>query len=86
MGASIAQQLALANASGEQSPLDKLTAREFEVTLLFGRGERASKIAERLHLSEKTVHTYKMRIFDKLGVRSEAEIALLLVRYGLLAG
>lgn len=86
LGAAIAQQLALANASGDLSPLDKLTARELEVAMMFGRGERASKIAERLHLSEKTVHTYKMRIFDKLELRSEAEIALLLVRYGLLSG
>ncbi len=83
---SIAQPLALANATGEVSPLDKLTARELEVALMFGRGERAFQIAERLHLSEKTISTYKTRIYEKLGVHSEAELALLLVRYGLLAG
>jgi len=86
VGAAVAQQLALANATGDRSPLDRLTARELEVAMMFGRGERANKIAERLHLSEKTVHTYKMRIFDKLEVRSEAEVALMLVRYGLLPG
>lgn len=84
IAASIAQQLALANASGRPCPLDALTARELEVALMFGRGERAMEIAARLHISEKTVHTYKSRIYAKLDIHSAAELTLLLVRQGLL--
>lgn len=85
LAASIAQQMALANASGRASPLDDLTARELEVALMFGRGERAMEIAARLHISEKTVHTYKSRIYAKLDIHSAAELTLLLVRQGLLS-
>ncbi len=81
----IAQRLALANATGTALPIDTLTARELEVALLFGRGARAIEIAARLHISEKTVHTYKTRIYAKLGVHSEAELTLLLVRHGLIS-
>lgn len=85
LAAAIAQQLALAKASGSASPLDQLTARELEVALLFGRGARATEIASRLHISEKTVHTYKSRIYAKLDIHSEAELTLALVRHGLLS-
>lgn len=85
LAAAIAQQLALANASGSPSALDRLTARELEVALMFGRGVRANEIAQRLHISEKTVHTYKTRIYAKLEIHSEAELTLALVRHGLLS-
>jgi DNA-binding NarL/FixJ family response regulator len=85
LAAAIAQQLVLAKATGKGSPLDLLTARELEVTLLFGRGARATEIATRLHISEKTVHTYKSRIYAKLDIKSEAELTLMLVRHGLLS-
>jgi len=80
----IAQRMALANASGNASPLDSLTPREFEVALMLGRGDRPVDIGNRLHISEKTVHTYKTRIYAKTSVRNEAELTLLLVRNGLL--
>ncbi|HWS26389.1 MAG TPA: response regulator transcription factor [Xanthomonadales bacterium] len=85
VAASIAQHMALASASGRSSPLDLVTARELEVALMFGRGERSMEIAARLHISEKTVHTYKSRIYAKLQIRSAAELTLLLVRQGLLS-
>lgn len=66
--------------------MDRLTARELEVALMLGRGERPMEIAKRLNISEKTVHTYKMRIHEKLAIGTEAELTLMLVRYGLLAG
>jgi DNA-binding NarL/FixJ family response regulator len=81
----IAQQLALANATARAAPIDLLTARELEVALMFGRGTRATDIGARLHISEKTVHTYKTRIYAKLEIHSEAELTLLLVRHGLIS-
>lgn len=85
LAAAIAQQLALSHAGGNASPLDQLTARELEVALMFGRGARATEIAARLHISEKTVHTYKTRIYSKLDIHSEGELTLVLVRHGLLS-
>lgn len=80
----IAQNMALATAAGEQSPLDRLTARELSVALMLGRGVRSVEIAELLHISEKTVHSHKSRIYDKLGIETEAQLTLMLLRYGLL--
>lgn len=58
---------------------EALSDREFEVLRLLADGLGPSEIAERLHLSIKTVSTHKTRILEKLNLRSTAE----LVRYAL---
>jgi DNA-binding NarL/FixJ family response regulator len=50
------------------SPLDVLADRELEVFRLIGQGVKTSEIAEQLHLSIKTVETYRDRIRRKLGL------------------
>ncbi len=59
-----------------------LSEREAQVFKLVALGHRNSEIAEMLHLSVKTVETYKTRLMEKLGVRSRAA----LVRYALALG
>jgi DNA-binding NarL/FixJ family response regulator len=49
-----------------RSPLDVLADRELEVFRLIGDGVKTAEIAERLHLSVKTVETYRDRIRQKL--------------------
>jgi DNA-binding NarL/FixJ family response regulator len=56
--------------AGAPSPAELLSDREFEVFQLIGRGVRASQIAEKLHLSVKTVETYQAHIKSKLGLES----------------
>ena len=56
-----------------------LSDREFEVLRLLVEGLGPTDIAERLHLSVKTVSTHKTRILEKLDLGSTAE----LVRYAL---
>ena len=58
---------------------DGLSDREFEVLRLLVEGLGPTDIAERLHLSVKTVSTHKTHILQKLNVGSTAE----LVRYAL---
>ncbi|MBN2139089.1 MAG: response regulator transcription factor [Sedimentisphaerales bacterium] len=48
------------------SPTDSLSDRELEVFRMIGHGFRVSKIAERMHISVKTVETYRARIKEKL--------------------
>jgi DNA-binding NarL/FixJ family response regulator len=50
----------------KRSPLDVLADRELEVFRLIGEGVKTAEIAERLHLSVKTVETYRDRIRQKL--------------------
>jgi len=59
-----------------------LSDREAQVFKLVALGHRNSEIAEMLHLSVKTVETYKARLMQKLGLRSRAA----LVRYALELG
>ena len=49
-----------------RSPLDLLADRELEVFRLIGEGMKTADIAERLHLSVKTIETYRDRIRQKL--------------------
>ena len=49
-------------------PVAKLSDREFEIFRLIGSGYKASQIADRMHLSVKTVETYRARIKEKLNI------------------
>jgi DNA-binding NarL/FixJ family response regulator len=60
-----------------RKPHETLSAREFEVLLMMGQGARLKEIGGRLHLSAKTVSTYRARILEKMGLKSNAD----LVRY-----
>lgn len=60
----------------EKSVLDKLTAREGEVTALLARGLQNREIAQTLFLSENTIRKYTETIYRKLGVNSRLEAAL----------
>jgi DNA-binding NarL/FixJ family response regulator len=51
-----------------QDPLAGLTAREHEVLELLAQGTSNRAIAQRLHLSEKTVEGHVAGTFDKLGL------------------
>ena len=73
----IADRLLLGIASGanlaQQSPMELLSDRELEVFEMTGRGVPTREIAERLHLSVKTVESYRARIKTKLGLTTAAE-------------
>jgi DNA-binding NarL/FixJ family response regulator len=58
-----------------RSPLDALADRELEVFHLIGQGVKTAVIAERLHLSIKTVETYRDRIRQKLDLSDGTELA-----------
>lgn len=58
----------------EQPALSHLTDREFELFQWIGRGLSTSKIAERMHISAKTVETHRMNIKEKLGLATAGEL------------
>lgn len=86
ISADIAQRLALRVTQGSgKSPFDELSAREMEVLLMVAEGRRIADIADAMHLSPKTVATYKYRIYDKLETRNDVNVTLMAMRYGLVA-
>ncbi len=62
-----------------EAPLQALTDRELEVFQLIGEGLSISEIGVRLHLSVKTIGTYRERIKEKLNLKNSTE----LLRYAL---
>ena len=84
LDANVAREMALAAVDGDTSPLQALAPRELEVALMLARGTQVKDIAANLHLSAKTVSTYKQRLFEKLGVEHVIALAHVLAAHGLL--
>jgi two-component system invasion response regulator UvrY len=80
----IAQQLALRHVNKQDaSPFDSLSERELQVMLMIADGHKAQYIAETLCISPKTVNSYRYRLFEKLKVNSDVELARMAIRQGL---
>lgn len=61
-----------------------LSDREFEVLKGLSEGETLKAIAARMKLSPKTVTTYRSRILQKLGLRSNADLVRYSMEHGLM--
>lgn len=81
----IAQQLALKpfNGNADASPFDTLSEREMQIAMMIVGCQKIQEISDKLFLSPKTVNSYRYRIFEKLTISSDVELALLAVRHGL---
>ena len=81
----IAQQLALKSFQPKVngSPFDLLSEREIQIALMIANCQKVQTISDKLCLSPKTVNTYRYRIYEKLSVSSDVELALLAVRHGM---
>jgi len=69
---------------GRASRPGQLSEREQEVLKLVALGHTHKEIAERAHLSIKTVETYRARIAEKLELRSRADLVRFALEVGLL--
>jgi DNA-binding NarL/FixJ family response regulator len=77
----VAEKLADHLAGNVEGPLhDALSDREYQVMRMIAAGKPTRQIAEELALSVKTVSTYRARIFEKMRMRSPAELAAYVVR------
>jgi DNA-binding NarL/FixJ family response regulator len=65
--------------------IDSLSEREREVLMLIAGGNTNRQMAERLHVSVKTIESYRARLMTKLGLANRAELTQLAIDSGLLA-
>jgi two-component system invasion response regulator UvrY len=80
----VAKQVALDPFNDDDKALfDKLSRRELQIAMLLTDGKKVSQIAGSLGLSPKTIYSYRYRIFEKLGIRSDVELTVLSVANGL---
>jgi two-component system, NarL family, invasion response regulator UvrY len=72
------------SAGSEQSALASLSPRERQIVAMVVRGHSSTAIGAELHLSPKTVDTYRSRLMDKLGVTDLPALVRLAIRTGLI--
>jgi DNA-binding NarL/FixJ family response regulator len=65
----------------EQSPIELLSDRELEVFEHIGRGIPTRDIAEKIHVSIKTIETYKARIKEKLGLETSHDVTRMAIQW-----
>jgi two-component system invasion response regulator UvrY len=81
----IAQELAVsAFDDSHESPFEQLSNREMQIMMMVVNCHKVNDISGNLHLSPKTVNSYRYRIFEKLNVSSDVELVLMAVRHGML--
>lgn len=68
---------------GPADPFATLSPRERQIVTMVVNGMSSSAIGSQLHLSPKTVDTYRSRIMTKLGVSGVTSLVRLAVREGL---
>lgn len=69
--------------AGKRLPHEALSQRETAVLLLLSKGVPLTQIADQLHLSVKTISTYRARILEKLDMHSNAEITRYVLQHKL---
>lgn len=81
---SLAEQLLSGVVSdSSKAPHETLSRREMEVLLLLSEGVTLTRIGDTIHVSVKTVSTYRARILQKLGLQSNAELTRYVLQHKL---
>ncbi|MBL8334344.1 MAG: response regulator transcription factor [Rubrivivax sp.] len=73
-----------AAAPAAADPMDSLSARERQIMRMVVAGMSSAAIGQELHLSPKTVDTYRSRLMAKLGVHDVANLVRVAVRLGVI--
>ena len=70
--------------SNERAPHEALSERELHVFLRLAKGETIGHMAEHMHLSVKTVSTYRTRVMEKLRLSSNSDLTYYALKNGLI--
>ena len=80
----ISEQLVLqVQLDNEKLPHEQLSNREFEVFMHIAAAKTLTQIAQELSLSKPTISTYRARIMEKLGIKTNAQIMEYAIRNNL---
>ncbi len=82
----VANNLAFQGLPGtNDSPFEKLSQRESEVTNLILQGKSIQEMSDLLVLSDKTINTYRYRLYDKLKIKNDVELTRLAIKFSYFA-
>ena len=65
-------------------PHESLSEQEYRVLLLLAAGQRVADIATAMHLSPKTVSTYRTRVMEKMKLESNSDLTYYALKSGLI--
>ena len=74
-----------ARVEAQSEPLESLSIRENEILCMVVEGKTSAEIGYNLHLSPKTVDSYRSRMMQKLGVSDFAELIKFAIKHGLIS-
>ncbi len=78
----VANNLAFQGLPGSnESPFSVLSSREAEVVSLILQGKTIKEMSETLLLSDKTINTYRYRLYSKLHIRNDVELIRLALKF-----
>jgi DNA-binding NarL/FixJ family response regulator len=85
----VSPKLADILADGLNTPTDKpvheqLSEREFQIFCRLAEGKTVTEIGESLFISVKTVSTYRARLLEKMGLKTNSELTYYAVKNGLI--
>ncbi|HWV45365.1 MAG TPA: response regulator transcription factor [Nitrospira sp.] len=69
-----------------KEPHQWLSDREYQVLCFIGSGKTVGEIAGRMNLSVSTISTYRARILEKMGMKTNAELTRYVLQHGLAEG
>ena len=69
----------------QAAPLESLSMRENEILCMVVEGKTSAEIGKSLHLSPKTVESYRSRMMQKLGVSDMSELIKFAIKHGLIS-
>ena len=72
------------SADDNADPLADLSPRERQIITMVVKGQSSMAIGQQLHLSPKTVDTYRSRLMNKLGVNDVTALVRFAIRAGLI--
>jgi len=79
------KQLAADGGADAQDPQhSRLSEREFQIFCRLAKGQTVSEIAEELLLSGKTINTYRIRILDKMGLKTNSDLTYYAIKHGVI--
>jgi len=85
LNAEMAHKIALQNMGESDNPMQRLTAREFEVFRLLAEGCMLDEIATNLTIGHKTVANYQTSLKQKLGIQSSVDLVRLAMKYDVIS-
>jgi len=79
----LAQKVSL-HTLNDDTPVQKLTPREFEVFRLLAEGKVVEEISSILNLGQKTVANYQTTLKQKLQINSPVDLVRLAIQHGVI--